>query len=357
MNINSKILCLIDALGPGGAERQMTGLASMLKRKGYEIKIVYFESKDFFVHQLLNNGILVKYIDSSKGKLRLLKDIRWEVKSFSPEIVISYLQSSSIMACLLKLSGLKYKLIVSERNTNTCKSMRDIFRFNLFRVADYVVPNSYSQQTFINDHFPFLKDKIRVIVNFVDTEQFAPVEKKRKNLILVVATIWPSKNTIGFIKALKILKDNGFDFYVKWFGKISDHNDYLHNCETLINELKLQDYIELLDKTQNIAEEYRKADYFCLPSFYEGTPNAICEAMASGLPIICSNVCDNSKYVESGENGFLFDPKDPKDIAIALEKMLTLEDITYQLFKKESRKKAVEDLSMNKFVNAYLDLM
>ncbi len=357
MHINSKILCLIDALGPGGAERQMVGLASMLKRKGYEVKIVYFEPKNFFVHQLLNNGILVKYIDSSKGKLRLLKDIRWEVKLFSPEIVISYLQSSSIIACLLKLSGLKFKLIVSERNTNIGKSRRDIFRFNLFREADYVVPNSYSQQSFINDHFPFLKDKNKVIVNFVDTEKFTPAKKKRGNLIVVVATIWPSKNAIGFIKALKILKDKGFDFYVKWFGKVSDQNDYLRNCETLIDELKLQDYIVLLDKTQDIAEEYRKADYFCLPSFYEGTPNVICEAMASGLPIACSNVCDNSKYVERGVNGFLFDPKNSNDIAMALEKMFTLEDVKYQSFKKESRRKSIDNFSMNKFINAYLELI
>lgn len=352
-----RILCLIDALGPGGAERQMVGLASMLKSKGYGIKLVYFEPKHFFKRQLQDQGIVVNYVKYFDSKFRLLIDIREEIKEFSPDIVISYLQSSSIIACILKLSGLKYKLIVSERNTNINKSVRDVFRFNLFRLADYVVPNSYSQQIFINNHFSFLRYKTKVIVNYVDIDTFFPVKKCRGNLIIVVATVWPSKNVIHFINSIRILKDSGFNFYVKWFGKVSDQSAYLRNCEFLIDELNLRDNIELLDKTQTIAEEYRKADYFCLPSLYEGTPNVICEAMASGLPVVCSDVCDNWRYVDAGVNGFLFDPNDPNDIALTLKRILSLSDIDYQSFCRESRRKSVACFSNDKFINAYLDLI
>lgn len=359
MNINckKKILCLIDALGPGGAERQITGLASMLNKRGYRVEVVYFEPKDFFVQQLQDNGVVVKRVNAFKSKFKLLSGIRREIKAFSPDVVISYLQSSSIMACILKLTGLKYKLIVSERNTNLSKSIKDTFRFNLFRVTDCVVPNSYSQQKFINDNFPFLKDKNQVIVNFVDTDQFTPADKQRGATIIVAATIWPSKNTLGFINALKILKDKGVQFHVKWFGKVPDQRRYIQECETLIKKLYLQEEIELLDKTQKIAEEYHKADYFCLPSLYEGTPNVICEAMASGLPIICSNVCDNGRYVEEGVNGFLFDPKSPENIAEVIEKMLMITHDQYYAFRIESRKKAVKNLSKKKFINTYLDLI
>ena len=87
--MNMKILCLIDALGPGGAERQMTGLALMLKKKGYSVEVVYFELKDFFVHQLEENGVLVKYIPASLGKLRLMGKIRREIKTYKPNVVMS----------------------------------------------------------------------------------------------------------------------------------------------------------------------------------------------------------------------------------------------------------------------------
>lgn len=355
--MKQKILCLIDALGAGGAERQMTGLALMLKEKGYLVEVVYFEPKNFFVQQLETNRVAVKYIPASQGKLKLIRAIYWEIKMFAPNVVISYLQSSCIIASMLKLTRLEYKLIVSERNTNISKTMRDTFRFNLFRVADYVVPNSYSQQKFINDHFSFLKEKNRVIVNFVDTERFFPKEKKRGNTIVVVATLWKSKNTLGFIKAMKILKDKGIGFHVKWFGKVKHQDAYLQECECLIEHLQLQYEVELLDKTQQIAEEYQMADYFCLPSFYEGTPNVICEAMASGLPILCSNVCDNGRYVEDGVNGYLFDPKSPDDIALAIEHMFAVDNENYQLFCRKSRSKAIEYLSRDKFLNNYVSLI
>lgn len=355
--MKQKILCLIDTLGSGGAERQMTGLASMLKEKRYLVEVVYFEPKNFFVQQLETNGVAVKYIPASQSKLKLIGAIRWEIKMFAPNVVISYLQSSCIIASLIKLTGLKYKLIVSERNTNLTRTMRDIFRFNLFRVADYVVPNSYSQQKFINDHFSFLKEKNRVIVNFVDIEHFHPIEKKRGNIIVVAATLWKSKNALGFINAMKILKDRGVNFHVKWFGKVKDQDVYLKECERLIEQLQLQNEIELLDKTQQIAEEYRMADYFCLPSFYEGTPNVICEAMASGLPILCSNVCDNGRYVENGINGYLFDPNSPEDIALTVEHMFAVGNEDYQSFCRESRSKATEYLSRDKFLNNYVLLI
>ena len=76
----------------------------------------------------------------------------------------------------------------------------------------------------------------------------------------------------------------------------------------------------------DVALLYQKVDLFCLPSIIEGFPNVICEAMASGLPVICSNVCDNPFIVKSQENGFLFKPEDPTDIADNLIKAISLSE-------------------------------
>src|SRR5262249_54074732 len=56
-------------------------------------------------------------------------------------------------------------------------------------------------------------------------------------------------------------------------------------------------------------------------TFHEGLPNAICEALASGLPVLASAVCDNSLLVAEGERGFLFNPSDPATIAAAIERL------------------------------------
>ena len=50
------------------------------------------------------------------------------------------------------------------------------------------------------------------------------------------------------------------------------------------------------------------------PSLYEGLPNVVCEALAAGMPVLVSNVCDHPLLVADGERGFLFDPADPGSI-------------------------------------------
>lgn len=352
-----KILCLIDALGPGGAERQMVGLASMLYEAGYDIQVWYHEPKDFFVEELNRKGIKTCYIDGNKSTLTKIYKIRRAIKEYEPDTVIAYLQASSMIASVIRLSGIKYHLIVSERNTNRAKSLRDSIRFNLFRVADYVVPNSYSQADFITKNYGFLKHKVKTIVNFVDTDVFQPKHHERGTEILVAATLWPSKNAVGLINALKLLKEKGVKCHVKWFGKVHDQEDYALKCEDLIAKYELRDYIELLNKTKDINTEYQKADYFCLPSFYEGTPNVICEAMASGLPVLCSNVCDNGLYVRDGVNGYLFDPTLANDISSAIEKAITSSDEVYRQWRGNSRLIATENLAASKFFEKYSTLI
>lgn len=349
---------MIDALGPGGAERQMTGLATMLHKEGHHVSVVYHEPKHFFADQIRSAGIEVHHLASAANPKWRVWEYRRYIKAKQPDVVIAYLQGACITACLLKASGLKFKLIVSERNTNQSKNWRDSIRFNLFRFADFIVPNSYSQENFIKKYFAFLSKKVNTITNFVDTEKFVPGEPhERTNLIVVAATIWPSKNTLGLIEALAVLKEKGIRFKVKWFGKVADKSEYSNKCEALINEFGLQDHIELLDKTQNILAEYQKADFFCLPSFYEGTPNVICEAMSCGLPIICSDVCDNARYVRDGANGFLFDPKNTDSIAHAIDGAIMTLEPDYLNMRQSSRQLAVELLSTDTFIEKYKKLV
>lgn len=94
---------------------------------------------------------------------------------------------------------------------------------------------------------------------------------------------------------------------------------------------------------------YQQADAFCLPSFHEGTPNVICEAMACGLPILCSNVCDNFRYVKDGENGFLFNPNDINSMTEVMQNFLMLSTDNLINMGILSRNIAVDNFSISKF--------
>lgn len=355
-----KLLLFIDSLGPGGAQRQLVGLASFLKKRGYDVIVACYHDNRFYVDLLLTNSVPFVYLKKARKTYSRICQVSKYIRKIKPDVVISYLETPSICACVAHLLNKKFCLIVSERNTTQHTGWKEKIRFNLFRLADCVVPNAFAQEKYINEVFPFLTKKVVTIPNFVDLNHFVPgMEKVTHEVpeIVVAASIWKSKNTLGFLEAVSELKKLGFGFHVSWYGKVNSHMDYFEQCQQKIKELGINDCIELKEKTQHIREKYQGADYFCLPSFYEGTPNVICEAMACGLPVACSDVCDNSIYVKEGENGFLFDPHNVGSIVEALNKILSLQSEDYQRFCLNSRKQAKTLLSEEKFVNSYIKLI
>ena len=354
-----KIILFTDSLGAGGAQRQLVGLAVMLKNIKHEVKVCTYHNIDFYKSYLDENHVKNELIQNADDPKKRIFSVFRYLKKESPNYVIAYQETPSLIACLCKILGCKYKLIVSERNTTQYIGLKEKVRFFLYRWANDIVPNSYSQEKFLLSHYTWMKNKVTTISNFVDLDKFSFSNKIKSGIpiIVVAATIWHSKNTKGLIKAVKILAEKQMVFKIKWYGIINDYKEYLEECLELIRLYKLQDYIELLPKTKQIHEKYAECDFFCLPSFYEGTPNVICEAMACGRPILCSNVCDNSIYVKEDSNGFLFNPNNPIDIASKIQKALDLNDMEYQKMCKCSRERANSMLSENLFLSKYIKIL
>lgn len=360
-----KVVLLIDHLGAGGAQRQLAGLACMLKERGVDVSVFTYYPIMFYEEILQQHHVPCEVIEEAGSYRRRFFCLRKKLLAAQPDWVVAYLDTPCIMASLIRWAGGKFRLIVSERNTTQALTRRERLKFWLYRKADFIVPNSYSQGDFVCSHFPQYKEKTVVIPNFVDLTKFAcATERHRRQpaVILVVASIWASKNTKGFIDAVKLLRQRRDDFVVKWFGlnpntPVLQNRVYMEECQRKVKEYGLEDTVFLYPKTKQIAEEYRKADYFCLPSFYEGTPNVLCEAMASSLPVICSRVCDNPKYVHEGENGILFDPHNVQDMAAKLDFALQLSEEQYASYGRHSRAIAEKDMSEQVFADRYMSLL
>lgn len=321
----TRILCITENLGSGGAERQLTGLAVMLKEAGYKVMFVTYIEKQFYEPYLIDNDIDYELISNGHDKLSRLNSIRKILGEFKPDVVISFLPSVNMTMCLFKSLGYKFRLIVSERSHTNNLTAKQRLIFGLYRLADYVVANSYSETENIGKLAPALKPKLKTITNFVDTAKFCPPQHKKESdgtiNILSVGRIIPVKNILNYIRAIKFVIDSGCDIRATWVGANYD-KDYFQQCEALIRELNLENRFVFKPQTENIVEEYQKADIFCLPSLYEGFPNVICEAMSCGLPVVCSNVCDNPYIVENGVNGFLFDPNSVMDIVCKISLLM-----------------------------------
>ena len=221
-----KILCFIDSLGAGGAQRQLVGLACFLKERGYDVTVACYHDNPFFADQLLSTGVTYQFLEKAKKTTFRLWHIARYFRKLKPDVVIAYQETPSICACVAKMFNHGFKLIVSERSTTQHTGRNERIRFNLFRLADYVVPNAYSQESYIKTTFSKLANKTITIPNFVDLQHFVPpLEQHRREVpeIMIAASIWAPKNTLGFIDAVAALKAKKYLFHISWYGKNQTH--------------------------------------------------------------------------------------------------------------------------------------
>lgn len=352
-----KILCVTENLGSGGAERQLSHLAVLLKREGHDVTFVTWSGVDFYGRHLDENGVR-RILFPSSGKLsrtfRLVRLIRKD----QPEWVISYLTGPNQTCCLAKLFC-RFKLLVSERN----------FTFNwgcsmkiatwLYQKADAVVANSQSEAENLRRHCPKIKERVCSIPNFVEIDRFCPGESKRTEetvKIIGVGRITPQKNILGAILAYKKVLDTGRHCVFEWYGAVRDE-EYCKQVLDLRKALKVEDGFILKGECSHLETVYADADIFCLTSLWEGYPNVVVEAMSCALPIACSNLYENPYIVADGENGILFDPHDTSDMASALCRLIDMSASDREEIGRRNRSKVMRVNAESAFIESYLQLL
>ncbi|OYP75453.1 hypothetical protein CIK92_03035 [Prevotella sp. P4-67] len=354
-----RILLITENLGSGGAERQICGLAVMLTKAGYPCRLITYVENQFYEPYLRQHGVDYELVrELWDKKTRVLKTARY-VRRYKPDVVISYLPSVNQTMCLAKLL-FKTKLIVSERNNNTGITRSDKIQFNLYRMADAIVPNSHSQGEFIRKNFPFLASKVHPIINFVDVKRFTPSEVPAQNdvpRIITVARYTQQKNVLTYMKAIRMIKEMGLKVHFDWYGDKKHNAAYYAEVEKEYHLLDIAGYLTLHNPNQKIEEEYRKSDIFCLPSLFEGYPNVVAEAMSCGLPVICSNVYENPYIVEEGINGFLFNPEKAEDIVKAIRQIINLSPEECRQMGLRNRQLCLERNTEEAFLKAYVELI
>ena len=355
-----KILCLIDSLGTGGAERQMMGLTQLLKEKGYDVDLATYIPHKY--HEVLSEkyGLTSISLTPEPNRLGKFKAVKQLIIKNKYDVVIAYKNGPTVITSVLKMLGFKYKLIVSERNTTQVLTRNEKIKFFTYRAADYIVPNSYSQQRFIESHYKNLISKTQTITNYADTDFFHPVEREENDpvQILTVARVGRQKNVLKYLDVVKKLKDEGVNVNFVWYGNVQiKEDDYHSECMERVKELGIEDTIRFMPGTSKIYEMYHQSDIFCLPSIYEGYPNVVCEAMCSGMPVLCSEICDNSTIIEDGVNGYLFNPNNVDNMAERIKKMVNLTVEQRRAMGVKSREIAVKKFSRELFVEKYIKLI
>jgi len=152
-------------------------------------------------------------------------------------------------------------------------------------------------------------------------------------LVLSVGELNKNKNHELIIKALFHI--NKPDIYYLICGE-GNLGDYLND---LTKELGLQDKVIFLGFQSNMPEIYKLVDLFAFPSKREGLPVSLMEAMASGLPVVCSNIRGNVDLAENSDNICIVSSNDLKGFSRSIEffynqyKLKNRANVEYQISK------------------------
>ena len=360
-----KITCFIDNLNAGGAQRQICNLAYLLKQKNHEVTILTYQPSKFFLNDLKKKKIKNINIKNKINFIKLMKILKF-FRNSKNEIVLAYLRMPSLIALISRIFGKKWKLIVSERNNYINENFfKNFFRRIMYLFSDHIIVNSNTGYKSIKKNIPWIKD-ISVIYNYVDLDYFKPIQtiSKRDKLkidLIGVGKYSDQKNIINLVKALKIIKEElpYMNLNIQWFGdnfSYDNTNTYLNKVRTLINKYNLNETFFLNPATNKILDHYQISSALILPSIYEGFPNVVCEALACGLPVLISDVCDNHLFVDRN-NGYLFDPNDPTDIANKIISFIKLESNKKNEMSINSRKKAEYLFDKKNFINSHLKII
>lgn len=227
------------------------------------------------------------------------------------------------------------------------------FEEGMLAKARKIIAVSHFTKWELTNYYKIPEGKIRVIHNGVDISKFKPATDKRKVkvelgfnpddiAIVSVGRLYARKGLFTLIESMPAVVKR-FP-HAKFIISGKGQSDEMHKLLLYAEKLGVKDNIIFTGyyPDKKLPKLYQAADIFAFSTFYEHHPFAILEALATGLPVVTTTVGGIPETIESGKNGFLVEPFNPKTFG---EKILYLLD--HPAFAKEmgaqARKTIVEN--------------
>jgi glycosyltransferase involved in cell wall biosynthesis len=229
------------------------------------------------------------------------------------------------------------------------------------RVRKSVVLNELLKRKLIEKGIP--EEKLEVIPNGVSVEDFEvskeEVERVRKKyglkgiVVMFAGTVTPRKGVFELIRAAEILNNKDVLFLI--VGNLNLHRDYAQKVMEYARIKGINAKFTGFVPYEDLKALYSACDVFVLPSFEEGHGIVLTEAMASGKPLIGSNIGGIPMQIKDGWNGFLVEPGNEKQLAEKIGYLIENEE-ERAIMGKNSRKLAKEEFDWEKIAKRYLEI-
>lgn len=300
---NLKYLFITRTLTGGGAERFVATFASFMADQGYNVHVLTYEisEKDYPLSSNVKRHVMPYVEDSVKGKFLRMFRMLQALTKINPDVLIPFIDS--VVYCTYLVNLLLGKKFVFTVRNSPWRVADSRFPKMIAKTADAIMLQNLEQAEFFPESY---RDRISIVPNpvagkfqFYQKEQYA----ERLTKICAVGRLHPQKNFPLLISAVKEIQAVYPHISLQIYGEGEEQK----KLEDLIGQWNLSAVCKLMGRTSKVEDVLKETDLFVLSSDYEGMPNALIEAMATGVPCISSDCRTGPKsLIRDGQTGLLF---------------------------------------------------
>ena len=328
---------------------------------GYQV-VVTGPNRDN-VEKIEELGARFVEIPMNKNGVNPVHDIKYRLalkklfKKEKPDVTLGYTSKpviyGSIAARLAKVphiaamvTGAGYAFTDKSVKAKAIKFIMSCLYKTAFLCAKIVIfQNGDDKEQFIKEKL--VKGSKTVVVNGsgVNTEKFAVSPFPERTTFFMLSRVMYSKGIREYLKACEIVKEKHPEVRCMLLGACEGIQDSLspEELKTYID----RGVIEHFGETDTVADYYKQCSVYVLPSYREGTPRTVLEAMAMGRPIITTNAPGCKETVVDGKTGFLVPIKDARAVAEKMLEFINNPELI-ETMGKESLAYCVEKFDVNK---------
>jgi glycosyltransferase involved in cell wall biosynthesis len=333
---------VITGLGHGGAETQLVALARDLASHRWDVDVVSLlpagpgsARGGEFREELATDGLAVwsPGLVGARSLPAAVSALRRHWRSRRPDVVCTFMFHANVVGTLAaRLAGVP-AVVTSIRNERFGPRWRERLEAVTQRFSDVTVVNAESVAASLLARGVIPRGRCRVIPNAVDVARFAPGDGATRDatrrrlgvpahgfLWLTAGRLYPQKDHASLLTAVRIVRDRfrGVRLAVAGDGPLAA------GLRQQARQTALADTVHWLGARTDVADLLAASDAFVLPSRWEGSPNAVLEALAAGLPVAATDVGGVRELVQDGASGYLVPPGDAGALAAAMERLMAL---------------------------------
>jgi len=344
-------------LGPGGMELAMARVVNALTQAGMRHTIVCLKGEPI-LRDLVDPAVEIHCLRARPHDPLLPWRLRKFISRARPTVIHARNWSAWPDVALARMTSLPIvPLIFSFHGRDRSGPMplrRRLAFWLLGRTTSCLLTVSAASKEFLVRHVRWPADRVQVIPNGVDTDIFKQRTARGDRPRAVIGSVGGLRRVKNYpllIRACADLLKNGLDLELRIAGDGPEMGGLIE----LSKSLGIADRVGLLGHVTDVPGFLRDLDVFCLPSDSEQNPNALLEAMATGLPCVATRVGAVPELLDSGRCGLIVRPGDRPALADAIATLLSHKALCRRLG-TASRRRVCQGYNLERMVAGYADL-